>query len=189
MDTGHDTPHSADPTWANFDQVMGEVADKLEEDYRRVEGFNATILNRVTGLSPLGFRTEDTPAEGVDSLPSGDRFDAFVDNYKLFLKPDYTQKFTNEGESPVDALIHGDPFSVYGEMPPRTQALIDDLLSSTSSALDEQRSTPGQEIWRGNVAGQPIEFVVSRQSYPSFDNTGHITYIPQLTMNVYRATA
>ncbi len=184
----NDTTEPSDSTWADFDAVNKQEQEALEQAYQEVEGWNSVLLNQVAGIEDVNLtlvrKLSDSPDD--EHMP-GDKMSLKTTNALLYLRPDTRSKLYDQGEP--DAVIHaqGDPYTVTGDVPPRTQKLIDDLLASTSATHDTEHSTAEDEIWRGDVAGQPIKIVKIHGVMTShaFDPTD-TKHNPTLSVRIYR---
>lgn len=153
-------PEPGDATWKDFDAAEQARQAEIELQYQVIEGFNRALLNQVAGI-------EDDHLDVVEASPKGEseepqkHLTLLSAMPSLYLKPALTPETIGK-DAARDPYI-GDPYVIAGEIPPRSQQLIDDMLAGIEASLDEGASTPGEEIWRGNIAGVPIEIRKIRQ--------------------------
>lgn len=156
----HEPP---DDVWRSFRAAEGvQETERLEGWYRTIEGQNARSLHQVVGLEDLTF-TDQEPV-GTPDYPDDDTKEnkLRVHLNPVLLQPDRRQEYIDYGVAPETAHLFGDPYVIRGEVPPRTQKLIEDLFASTNAKKDDKASTLELEVWRGDVAGEPVEFDVYR---------------------------
>lgn len=150
--------------WQDFHKAEAASAEQLEEQYKVIEGYNSKMLNQVAGIEDAVFELQGRIGEdGIDPLEGQGEIrgkSSFMS--LLYLKPDTREYLVQQGEVPQVADLNGNPYVIRGEVPARTQKLIDDLFASTGAVKDNERSKPTWEVWKGDVAGQPIEFDVYR---------------------------
>ncbi len=164
--TEPNSPQSPDDLWQAFDDNEISRAEKLEEQYRVIEGYNALLLNQVAGIEDSVFVLEGKITDdGIDTSDGPSEFRGKTQMAILFLQPDRTKELIAQGEPGEHAELYGNPYVIRGEVPERTQKLIDELFLSTEATLDEDISSPELEVWKGNVAGVPVEFDVHKQTY------------------------
>ena len=173
-----------DPTWGDFDAAERSKADRLEEDYLEVEAFNRALLNQVAGLEYSELELEEVISKGSDS-PVPHTLKLSPTNALLYLRPDRRKQLHDVGEKGSVVFDDGDPHVIVGRIPRRTQELIENLLAGIEAKVDNNRSTPDEEMWIGNIAGQPIEVVKYRSTLSRIVDDRTITE-PMLSMRAYR---
>lgn len=163
--TEPNAPQPPDDLWSKFHANEISRAEKLEEQYKVIEGYNAHLLNQVAGIEDSVFMLEGRITDnGIDTSDGPSEFRGKTHMAALFLQPDRREELVAQGEPGERVEHYGDPYVIRGEVPERTQRLIDELFASTEAVLDEGKSTPEWEVWKGNVAGAPIEFDVHKQT-------------------------
>jgi hypothetical protein len=151
-----------DPTWDAFDKAEKEKAAQLEAAYQATEQNNSYLLNQLAGIEDM----ELTLVRGLsDAATDGpQRLNLPVTNASLYLRPDRREELQQQGEDDLVVNSKGNPFTIVGDIPPRTEKLIEDLIKHTEAVPNQTDSTQLEEIWSGNIAGQPIELVFYHQS-------------------------
>lgn len=153
-----------DEVWQQFSQAEAQAAENLVEAYALIEGYNAKLLNQVSGLEdpdltlvePLTPGAEEAPKLGPPTM------------VKLFMRPDIQDALHEQHESSGVLYEKGDPYVVVGEVPAETKAMMARMLSAANADLDAAHSTQGLTIWRGDIAGQPIRFEMSTRTMTSY---------------------
>lgn len=154
-----------DDVWREFDAGEAARAEQIEEQYRVIEGYNAHLLNQVAGIEDSVYTLEGRITdEGIDRSEGPRELRGKTHMAGLFLQPDRRKELHDQGETGEYAELYGSPYVIRGEVPERTQRLVDELFASTEAVMDQERSTPDWEIWVGNVAGAPVEFDVHKQT-------------------------
>lgn len=157
---------SPDDLWKEFRDVELDFSERLEGRYREIEGYNALILNQIAGIEDSVLSIEGRITDGVlDPLAGPEEMRLKPQMSLLYLQPDRREELYDQGESGDYVTLYADPHVIRGEVPSRTRQLIDDLFASTGATIDKDRSKPGLQVWKGDVAGQPIEFDVHKQPY------------------------
>ena len=152
-----------DPFWQEFEAAEIEKQDKLEKQYREIEHYNAKLLNMVAGLEASGLQY----VEPISEEPTGPAPDlSDMRNTLLYLQPDRREELY-EVEGGELAERAGNPHVITGDIPPRTQQLIENLLASIDAKKDEAQSNDTQEIWHGVVGTQPVKIIISHSPYRS----------------------
>lgn len=158
-------PNPKDDIWKEFDAAEAAKNERLEHDYQVIEGYNATMLNQIAGLEDTVFQLQgEITEDGLDPTSGPNELRGKSLMSLLYLRPDRQQELYEQGETGEYAENNGNPYIIRGEVPERTQKLIDDLFASTGATKDKERSTPTWEVWKGDVAGQPIEFDVHKKT-------------------------
>lgn len=158
------TEQPSDNLWEDFDKAEALASQQMEERYQEIEGYNAEFINQIVGITDSVYRV-DGVIESGERRSTGDTGEIRAKPFRslMFVQPDRRQDLINQGETKDSAAHYGDPHVIRGEVPQRSQKLIDDLLSSCSAVLDKERSEPEMDVYRGNVAGQPIDFEIHKQ--------------------------
>jgi hypothetical protein len=178
-----------DDLWAEFQAVNDAKNERLEQRYKEIEDYNAIMLNQVAGIEDSVFEIKGRLTdEGIDPFGGPDEIRGKPFRSLLFLQPDIRQDLQAQGESGQNIVMYGDPHVIRGEISPRTQKLVEDLFASTNATKDDRRSKPTWEIWRGDVAGQPIEFDVHKDVLRQTKGSEE-TVIPTLAIYVNRRDA
>lgn len=177
-------PQPVDPFWEDF-EVSGQKREaQLEADYKTIEGYNRILLNQVAGLEDDVLVPEEMLNEGPEDFDPSIGLKIVTANALLFLRPDRRAEISQSGEQ-KRVLTDGDPHTITGVVPERTQKLIDDLLTGIEAHPNQERSTTSEEAWVGNIAGQPIEIVKHRGILTK--GTGdNETREPLLSIRAYR---
>lgn len=153
-------PHSS-AMWEQFDDINSQSQEKLEQGYQEIEEYNRILLNQIAGLEYSEFQLvgEIKTAGQVDSTDSPSVIKGRPFMSLLYLQPDRRQELMDQGEDPEQ----GNPYSIKGTVPERTQKLLDDLIFGIEATKDETRSTPELTVWRGNIGGESVELDVYNQ--------------------------
>lgn len=141
-----------DEIWQQFNADTAERLEREEVAYQEVEDYNRHLLNQIVGLEDAHFTSLDGQAPDLTLKPSTSR---------LFLRPDRQMELHNQGEN----SRNGDPYVITGDIPPRSQKLLDDMLQGINAKVDESKSEPDKTVYRGEIGGQPLEVVIHRQVY------------------------
>jgi len=150
----------SDPTWGEFNAVVAEKTAQLEADYQEIVGFNEALINQTVRLEVSKFWLRDPNSVDQDiSADSKPDLTGYPLSSFLYLRPDRQKEIFDDTHDSGKAHDEGDPYVITGEVPERTKKLIDDLLKSVEAVLDEKRSTPTNEVWVGNVAGQTFNII------------------------------
>jgi hypothetical protein len=167
--------------WAAFDAAEQGV---IQERYRQIEQRNQQTLNLAAGLEDYSVPIVGGGV-GVDGqvleISGGDQ----VSSFELQLRPDTRAELAGDGLSAHDAWAKGEGSVLVGDVPERTQRLMDDLLRGIEGQLDEARSTPETEMWAGNVAGQPVWVDRHHDTVGHTDEQGNRVQLPVVSMRVY----
>lgn len=173
-----------DPLWGSFDQVDAEHAARLEEGYKQVEGYNAELLNQVASIADSNLKLVGSLSENPQAPPDL----SLVRQATLYLRPDRQGELSDQGERASVTYEDGFPYSIVGDIPPRSQKLIEDLLTSTEAVMNEPDSTPTEEIWSGNIAGEPIDLVLFHKTKIVYLPSGEEARSPTLMIRAYRGS-
>jgi hypothetical protein len=171
-----------DPLWADFEAAEVLAAEEeLERAYEEIAGFNSAILNQVAGLAKTTLTAGDVIGNRAGMIvPKA--INISHRSGSLYLQPDRYLELRAQGKEPE----LGNPYVIRGAMPPATVELIDDMLAATEAVKDDRLSAEGSEMWRGNVAGQPVIFKLQTQESVGLDPAEPNKIVPLTSLHVYR---
>ena len=155
----HEQSGNSDEMWQRFSQAEALASEQLEQAYAQIEIDNRNILRRVAGISDPGLTYSGPITEGA--LPPPDLSNP-AGNDSLLLRPDTRATLQAQGERPDVVEKEGNPYTIFGEVPSETKAMIAHLMAATNADYDQLFSTEGHAVWRGNVEGQPIRLELYR---------------------------
>lgn len=166
----HSTPDpSSDPLWKEFDDIEARRAVADEAAYRQIEAYNSIILNQIVGLEDQDIAYQGQIHDGELYPHMGGHKPKTSFMQQLYLQPDREEELIAQGESPSTIRMYHNPQVIRGKVPERTSKLVQDLLTGIEATKDVERSKPAETIWRGNIAGEPIEIIIHTQKLKEYD--------------------
>lgn len=180
-------PSSSD-LWKELDELNEQEAVELEADYQKIEGYNRRLLNQLAGLESSTHVVEgriDNDSKIQEAEELSKELKGRTISALLFLRPDYRDKLIEQGEPAEDVDLFADPYFIRGEVPERTDPLINDLISGLEAKEDTERSKPGLEVFIGNLAGEPIEIRITNNYFTRTTLNGEDKGFNSLSVRCY----
>lgn len=177
-----------DNLWQQFDAVEAQKQEELEAAYQQVEGYNAQMLNQVAGIEDTVFQVNGVIKDGETSYHDGQPEEIRGKSFMslLYLQPDRQEQLSAQGEHYDTIKNQGDPHVIRGEVPERSNKLLQNLLESIDAKELKHRSSPNLTVWRGSIAGEPIEIDIHNAKV-EIDNNGKKELVDSLWAYVCRA--
>lgn len=151
-----------DELWQQFYTNELRLQEQAEHAYKEIEGYNAIFLNQLAGLEESVFHVVGEFGSDDDSRadlrPQEIRGQSYMT--LLYLRPDTRETLQEQGEDPDTIENLGNPHIIRGEVPARTKQLLENLIKSLGATIVQEKSTPEKTVWRGDVAGEPVELDV-----------------------------